>query len=365
MKKFCMPSDFKHETIEAYTSLNDAHEGSKVVETYGQLAPDTLFGSCRISRQLPPVDRNRLEKYVDFGRDKGIEFNYVVNATCMSNDDLTPEGFNKLKAFFRMLQDIGVSSITAALPTIMEIAAYTAPSLNIKASTVCQINSPLKAEWYSKMGVKRLVLDEDIYRRFDLLKNIRKVYDGSLEIIVNSFCTLDCPNKMFDYNMFSHSHEAREIYRYYASRCRRRHTGAENYMKLNWIRPEDIHHYSDIGIEYFKVQGRTNVFSGDPARAAAYYMDESYDGDLVALLELFSPKRPLTIGGCYIDNKKLDGFWERFVNHPEACTKVCGSCGWCRSFAEASISSGDRAFLEILYEADKLVPDEFPGCLEV
>lgn len=96
MKFFCLPSDFKQETIDAYHQINNKYYNSKIVETYSQMAPDTLFGSCRINRQLPKVDMPMLEKYIKYCRDRNIEFNYAVNATCMENDEMTSEGYQKI-----------------------------------------------------------------------------------------------------------------------------------------------------------------------------------------------------------------------------------------------------------------------------
>lgn len=348
MKYFCMPSDFKNETIDEYHEINNKYKHSKIAETFGQLAPDTVFGSCRSPGSLPEVDRHRLEDYVRFSNEKGIEFNYVINATCMSNEDLTKQGYKKIKDFFEMLESIGVGWVTISLPSLMEIARYAAPNLKIKASTVCQINSPHKAKFYEELGIKRIVLDEDICREFNILKGIRKVYSGELEIIINSFCLNDCPYKMFHYNSISHSHTTRDECSYFGSKCQMIHMGSENYIKLNWIRPEDIHYYYDIGINYFKIQGRTNVYSGDPAKAVTHYIEEHYDGDLIGLLELFSSSKPLTIADCKIDNSKLDGFFEKFVNDPCFCTKICSECGYCKSFAEKSINETDAALLDIM-----------------
>lgn len=348
MKYFCMPSDFKNETIDQYYELNNKYNHSKIVETFGQLAPDTVFGSCRSPRSLPEVDRHKLENYIRYCKEKGIEFNYVINATCMSNEELTKTGYHKIKDFFKMLESIGAGWVTISLPSLMEIAKYMAPNLKIKASTVCQINSPLKAKFYEELGIKRIVLDEDVFKEFDTLKSIRKVFSGDLEIIINSFCVNDCPYKMFHYNSFSHSHINRDECSYFSSRCRYLHIGPDNYMKLNWIRPEDIHYYDDIGISYFKLQGRTNVFTGNPAKAVTHYIEEHYDGDLISLLELFSSDRPLMIAGCIIDNSKLDGFFEKFVNDPGFCTKICSECGYCKGFAEKSIDVTSIAALEIM-----------------
>lgn len=364
MKYFCLPSDFKHETIDRYAELNKKYDYSKIIETYGQLAPDSIFGSCRSPKNLPAVDFEQLEKYVKYSGDNGIEFNYIINASCMGNDELVKEGFDKISGFMQRLQDIGVKWITLCLPSLMEIAKYKAPGLKIKASTVCLINSPIKARFYDELGIKRLVLDEDIYKKFDLLENIRKVYSGDIEIIVNSFCRTDCPYKTFHYNSFSHSHICKDKYPYYGTRCNDMHIGGENLIRLNWIRPEDLHYYSDIGINYFKLQGRSNVIDGDPAKAVTHYIEEYYDGDLISLLELFSEGRPFSFTGTVIDNRRLDGFLDRFVKEPDFCNKICSECGYCEAYSNAAISRADAAIMDVMKLMYKSTIDEFPRLLD-
>lgn len=345
---YCLPSDFKYETIDKYQEINERYAHGKVFETYGQITQENPFGSCRYTGDLPQIDLPGLEKYIQYSYDKGIDFNYVINATCMSNEELTGDGFRKICTFLKQLETIGVQWITVSLPSLMEIAQYAAPSLNIKASTVCQINSPLKAKFYKDIGAKRIVLDEDIYRRFDILESIRKVYTGDMEVIVNSICINDCPLKMFHYNSFSHSHITDDSCSYYTSRCRSSHTSAENFLKINWIRPEDIPLYTNSGIHFFKLQGRTNVFTGDPARAVTHYIERHYDGNLIALLELFSSYHPLTIADLTVDNRKLDCFLQPFKEDPLFCSKVCSACGYCRSYAVKSINSADLAMLDFM-----------------
>ncbi len=359
MKYFCMPADFKNSTIDEYCEINRRYSDSKIVEVFGQLAPDTAFGSCRPHKALPKVDPCKLESYIKYCSARGIEFNYVINATCMSNEDVMKSGYNKIKDFLQMLESIGVAWVTISLPSLMEISKYIAPGLKIKASTVCQINSPHKAKFYEELGIKRIVIDEDVYREFNTLKNIRSVYSGELEVIANSFCVNDCPFKMFHYNSFSHSHINKDECSYFNLKCQQIHTGAENYIKLNWIRPEDIHYYYDIGILYFKIQGRTNVYSGDPAKAVTHYIEERYDGNLISLLELFSTDRPLSIAGCRIDNSKLEGFLEKFAEAPGFCTKVCSECGYCKDFAEKSIDKIDIAFFDIMNMMKGIAQDRF------
>lgn len=364
MKYFCLPSDFKYATLDTYSEMNHTYRHAKIAETYGQMAPDTFFGSCRMNRSLPPIDRASLEKYIGYGLDRDMEFNYVFNTTCMENDELTEEGYRTIRDFLRMLRDMGVSSVTMALPSLMEIALYATPELKIKASSSCQVNSPLKAKFYDSLGIKRIALDEDITRKFDVLRNIRQVYTGELEIIVNSCCCTDCPYRIFDYNSLSHAHTGQKTYPYFSTRCRNQHIRAENFIRLNWIRPEDLHHYYDTGITWFKLRGRTHVCTGDPAKAVHRYIEEQYEGDLVELLELFSSQRPLAIADCSVDNRSLDGFLDRFVETPESCTKLCDECGYCKYWSEAAISSTDRHILELMNIIDTSLLDEYPLKLE-
>jgi len=364
MNFFCMPSDFKNDTLDKYLEINNKYPNSTIIETYGQLTGGDSFSSCRALKDLPQINRSLLEGYIKHSKEKGIEFNYIINATCMEDEELTKSGYNKISEFLKMLEDIGTSWVTISMPSLMEIAKHVTPNLKIKASTVSHINSPLKAKFYEELGIKRIVLDEDIYRRFDILKSIRKVYTGDLEIIANSFCIIDCPFKIFHYNSFSHSNISKERYPYFSTRCGNSHVGAETYMKLNWVRPEDLHFYSDIGINFFKLQGRTNVHTGDPVRAVTHYIEGSYDGDLIGLLELFSDNKPLTIAGVTIDNRKLDGFFDKFANHPQSCKKVCSECGYCKSFGEASIGSSDRAMMDLMRMFGDVRLSDFPSAIE-
>lgn len=364
MKFFCMPSDFKFETIDAYAELNSRYLDSKVEETYGQLAPDSLFGSCRSNAWLPEVDAVKLESYIKYSRDKGIKFNYILNATCMSNDELTIDGYNKIKDFLLSLEGMGVESVTASLPSFMEIIKHVTPGIKIKVSTVSQVNSALKAAFYDKLGISRIVIDEDVNRNFKVLKNIRKAFTGELEVIVNSFCLTSCPYRMFHYNYISHTHEGKASYQYYSNRCRSQHIKAENYIKLNWIRPEDIKYYIETGINYFKLQGRTNVHAGKPVKAVEAYMKETYDGDLLELLELFAPDRPLSIGDVKVDNRRLDGFINKFVQEEGACTQLCLECGYCKAYSEYSISSSDITMLEFINAIDSVMSKQFLSYLD-
>jgi collagenase-like PrtC family protease len=100
---------------------------------------------------------------------------------------------------------------------------------------------------------------------------------------------------------------------------------------MAWVRPEDIKHYVDIGINIFKLQGRQAVLKGDPVRATEYYMQEYYDGNLVELLDVFSTTNAFVVE---VDNRKLDDYIKPFVKKPGFCKNDCTTCGYCDAYVK-------------------------------
>jgi hypothetical protein len=144
-----------------------------------------------------------------------------------------------------------------------------------------------------------------------------------------------------------------------------------NYIRANWIRPEDLHYYEKLGYETFKIVERNTPTQILLERVKAY-SERRYDGNLLDLVQNYAyPKEKMGAVGqdayswkrmlkyfikprqinllrfrklidfghaasmlypreganpVMIDNRKLDGFMERFT------TKNCQStdCESCR-----------------------------------
>lgn len=338
MKNFCMPADFKLETLDAYAELNRANEGVMVFETYGNISIDNEFGSGRTTQHLPKIDMQQLKEYALHSAGLGIDFNYTINAPYMNNMEFTKEGVEKYRGFLSELHDAGIQSVTLSLPGLIDLTTEMDLGFAIRASLICNTNNANKAVEMKQRGVERIVVDESIARDFKALKSIVDVFGSKVEIIINSFCQQDCSYRIFHYNQIAgdSAGEATGMGSdFYTHRCAMRtHKDPSTLMKAAWIRPEDLKYYSDIGIEYFKIQGRTTVVTGDPLRALQCYIDESYDGDLFDLLFLFSPVNPLKVK---LDNKKLDGFLKPFVEQDHFCSKNCAEHCYCNRFADKAL----------------------------
>ncbi len=346
MRYFSVPADFKERTIDELALLNDSYEENRVHEVYGQLTEGTLINSGRMVSFLPSIDFKQLEDYVRLLRKREINFNYTLNPACFGNFEFSEKGIRDIDEFLCTLYEIGIKKLTLTSPALMEIALANKYTFDIKASAICEINSVHKAAFYKKLGCERVVVDPDITRDFRQLKYISQVCPDSVEIIINNVCVHNCPYKMFHYNHEAHctkNNKEQSINDYYINRCSlQKAENPLNVMKMNWIRPEDLHVYEEYGIRYFKIQGRQNVCQGDLIKCLKAYMDGMYDGDLFALITIFAPYNSFQ---TFISNKALDGFIDKFVKYPEACSGLCEKCGYCASYAEQAINAEEQSYL--------------------
>lgn len=337
MDYYSLPADFQKKTIDLYAALNQQYADKKIEETYGQITIGANFSSGRYISELPRIDMHQLSEYIEYSYEKGIGFNYTLNAPFMNNMEFQRDGIEKILGFLQDLHRIGIRSLTISLPTLYEIIRASGLDFKIKASTICQINSVNKAMFYKNKGYGRIVLDESIYRDFDLLQRIVASYGDGVEIIINSLCNQNCAYRMFHYNQTSADAFGNSGISFYAPRCAHNLlSNPNNIMQLSWIRPEDLHYYRGIGIRFFKLQGREYAINGSPERAVKAYFDESYEGNLMNLLDLFSSNFKFKF---FIDNRKLDGFLDGLYANRDRCHHDCNNCRYCDEYARKSIET--------------------------
>ena len=348
MKYFSMPSDFNNVTVDRYAELNARHTASNVLETYGNLNPNpSELGTGRISRGLPPVGWDKLEDYVAHSRKRGISFNYTFNSPCTGNLEFSSRGVKAISRFIERLRSAGCDMITLAAPSLIALVRGLFPDMRVAVSTITEVDSVFAAREFSRLGVDRIILNEDILRDFALIGAIKAAVSAPIEAIVNTRCIHLCPVKPFDFNFLSHCgsiNKPAPIFDYYKWHCTRvLFRNPAEWMKMPWIRPEDLALYDKVDI--FKVIGRQLVLDGDPVRTVDHYMEGSFDGNLIALLGLFAPKR-LAFYPVVIDNRKLDGFAQWFIRPGRCRQNSCGECTHCAEYAARAIEPSSLAVLE-------------------
>lgn len=347
MRKYSVPADFDTKTIDAYHDLNTKFENSKVIQTYGQLTGENSYGSGRVESDLPSVALEDLKRYIDYSHSKNICFNYTFNATSLNNLEFSQEGIDKLVRYFTRLKSAGVDSVTVALPPVMEILKKL--GIEVHVSTVCDITNLNEAMEFKYFNADKVIVAETINRQFKILSSIVKNFGPSVEIIINPFCRKDCSHRSFHYqhtNTFKKEGE----YNYYHLRClQHAFDHFDHIMEMCWVRPEDIRYYEKIGLNYFKIQGRHFLKTGDIVRVVRHYFEEKFDGNLIDLLYLFTEDRPVKF---QIDNTRLDGFLDPFFKVEGFCESNCMECKYCGSYLQnkSKIDRGEFDFNAKLFK---------------
>ncbi|HDM36272.1 MAG TPA: U32 family peptidase [Candidatus Syntrophoarchaeum butanivorans] len=264
---------------------------------------------------------------------KGVKLNIAINSSCLRGWHLTQEGYRSYMWYLSALEEAGVDALTVADPYLVELAKREF-KMKVTVSCIAFVNTPEKARFFEKLGADAIAIDPNINRDFETLEGIRASVDCDLKVLVNEGCLYQCPFRYAHFNLISHVHgpepRAKPLYDYYSNKCLAlRVRDPELIIKSPWIRPEDLEAYEEIGIDIFKLCGRTQT-AGWLKNVISAYLNRSYEGNLMDLLD--APREIKNL--FYIPNKELDGALDRW----KVCKKVCKECGYCHELTERVIN---------------------------
>ncbi len=373
--KFSVACNFEDALIEGLAKY-------PVYEIYGKLTSD-FFGGGRPSFYLPEVDRPALERYVRKTHEHGVRFNYLLNALAMGNTEFTREGQHQMNELLEWLDGIGVDSVTVSSISFLRLIKKRYPRIKVRVSAHCFTDNPRKVRFWVDNGADYIVVSEvNLHREFEILRAMRKAAgDVELQLIVNNWCRQDCAIAgihAVGLNAASQTGSKGFPLDYCSVACNQlRLREPVNYLRANWIRPEDLPIYEEMGFHNFKIVERNTPTQILLDRVAAYAA-RRYDGNLLDLVqnyayaeekfggksrEYYSHRRLIkyfikpkavnllkfrkvmnfgqTASVLYplrgpnpvqIDNRALDGFIDYFKDH--GCQAVdCEDCHYCHNWA--------------------------------
>jgi collagenase-like PrtC family protease len=371
--------------------LLDSLRLDSVAEFYGKANSDSVGGG-RGSLVIPDPSRADIERQIKRIVQKGIGFNYLLNATCLEGKEHSSSGQEDIRALMEWLLKCGVTGVTVARPQLLWFIKKEYPSVRVSVSTQAGIRDRQAACAWEDLGADALTLSfVDVNRDFSALRGIRKAVSCDLQLIANLDCLRGCPYFRYHAHITSHASQRRHpsggfYVDYCFLKCNfiKLRDPAE-FMRSGWIRPEDMPHYADAGINALKLVNRT-MSTGRLKMIVEAYTSGAYTGNLfdlfseparnITVKHMFNPGklrlflRPESVNifrlaafrsiaaprELYIDNRSLDGFITRFLES-DCGLKDCEKCGYCSSWAGKVIreSPGYR---------QKAVND-FQRCLDV
>jgi len=270
--------------------LLEALEGYPVYEVFGKL-PRDFVGGGRASYMLSPVSRRSLAEHVAQAHRRGIQFNYLLNAACLNNLEWTGRGQREIERLLAWLARIGVDSITVSLPHLLELIKRRYPQFRVKVGVFAGVDGVQKAKWWEDLGADGITLASlAVNRNFSLLAAIRRSVACELQLLVNTNCLQACPLASAHMVALSHASQAGHaaggfLIDYCFLKCTQMKLREPvNYIRSDWIRPEDLHHYQALGYDRFKIAER-NAPTEVMVRRVKAYTEGRYDGNLLDLVQ--------------------------------------------------------------------------------
>lgn len=349
----------------------------------------SIVGGGRSAFGCMTVSRESVEKQVALAHKHNIKFNYLLNATCLNNTEYTKETYAEIVEILEWADRTGIDWITVAIPYLLQVAKERFPRLKVSVSSFANTESVQRAKQFNDLGADEITLRENVNRDFKLLEQLRKSVSCELQVIANHSCLYWCPFQTYHPNLMSHSSQMRNrstkgVVDYCILSCSKaKITNPEEFIKSRWIRPEDLRHYEDIGIDKFKIVDRTKSTEW-LLKVVGAYASRRWDGNLADLLNIQQVQsnipmnrdliEPLpeniqtiralrTVGATlfsarvHIDNRALDGFID-FFKKKDCRASSCDECGYCRKLTGKAVTVEQEVF-----EAARLKHKEILGDL--
>jgi collagenase-like PrtC family protease len=257
-----------------------------VVEVYGKFPADAVGGG-RPSYMGTPLAKRDLAAYVAELERHDINFNYLLNSSCMGNREWSRSWQRKLIRLLDSLGTMGIRRLTVSTPYLLERIKTAFPGFYIKVGIYAQIDTPRRAQFWRDLGADALTLESfSINRDFDTLWAIRQAVDGELQLIANHPCLPNCAMQPYHQNGFAHSSDgSRELFIDYCFlHCTlKRLEDPSMLIKAGWIRPEDVGFYEQLGYEHFKLLER-GIPSGELLRRVKAYGSRTSGQNLAELI---------------------------------------------------------------------------------
>lgn len=335
--------------IELQNTLNN---DSKITSVYGSMQKDYQL-AARPKCRLPDVSKQVFERYVKECNIHNICFEYTLNSMLpFGSKKAIIEHEQDIKSTVRYLYDVGVKDVSVTHPLLMEIISDTDRHPNITISTIAHIDTITQIKYLrDTFNITKVCANLNKNRNFKWLEPAADWCNKNnivLELMVNEFCA--CGTKSYTTHCVYRDscylcHATNETYddicaydTYPTKRCSEgRAQNPANWLKTRFIRPEDIHYYTDIGINHFKITGRTAT-SAYLSMVITAYLTQQYDGNLLQLwkaIESVSLTESESYAKYYIDNSTLTGFLAPWVAGKDCDNEVCGeTCNYCNNYYE-------------------------------
>ncbi len=308
------PCHFDYDVADIIFHENGMHDDLLVTELYGAVSNE-IIRHGRSREAVKNITREEAVKFKNYLSAKDIGFIYLLNAPF--NFDNTKDIKIKVDEYLDwVVNELKPEAVTISSHDLAKFVRSRYGSLKIYVSTIAAVSNIEQYDNFMDVEPSRIVLQYDTNRNWFQLESLAKHTQSvgvEIELMLNESCIRDCANRQAHYAALGATKEGWDA-RFLTSCNSRKLIYPYELLKSNYIRPEDIRMYEDIGVNKFKITGRSKKAEWLPKVIEAY-QDRRFKGNLMRILGVDPSINAEE--WIYINNSALEGFLEGFVNNDE------------------------------------------------
>ena len=273
-------------------------------------------------------EKETLLSDLNWCRSNGLGLDLLFNANCYGQDAFGEKLRLQVYDILNELKTNGLfpEVVTTTSQYIAKIIKVKYPEIDIRASVNMQLSSTKSMEFISDI-FDSFYICRDIQRNLDTMKIFSvwcQTHGKKLCMLVNSGCLRRCPVQIWHDNFLCHEswrgEEQEFILRYPYRLCQRHFNEKKNavdYLRMSWIRPEDIHYYEPY-TSVMKLATRRTVH---PELMLKAYCEGHYEGNLLDFIGTNNMYYTL-------ENSAFPADWVE-SGIAQKCALNCTECGKC------------------------------------
>jgi len=335
-----IPCHWDKEVIWKILSQNSPGRGITVKEVYGVLAKGGPVGHGRSSKAVVQVTPEDAVAFVRFLHAEGLKFTYLLNAPFHFHQD--SEQKRQLDQYLDwILGELKPDALMISSHELMQCVRQRDKEVDIHVSTIASVKDTEGLVKFMDVKPVRLVAHHDvgkIWQNLERLVDFGRKNNVAIELMTTESCLFQCPNRERHYEHLARKGASDTPFHLTCNATKFTHP-REFLMAGGVIRPEDVSLYEELGINCFKLTGRSKPSTWLPETASAYQKRE-YGGNLIRLLGIDPSLRAEE--WLFVNNKALEGFAANFPRYGSNEEKASYCDAWAiKLYSEGNIRISD------------------------
>lgn len=306
-----------NEQVARWAALENT---TRIVTTIFGCKREQIVGHGRAPGDVPAVRDDDIIGHAAKAQSLGLNFLYLLNGRCEHLDFSQPlvqrQVLEEVDWIVNSVRANGVVIADFRLASLVR-SVYPAHILKVVVSTIAGVRTMADLEPWLPLQIEGVVLHHDVARDFSairrLVKQLReKAPDVELELLLNESCLHGCASREKHYARLASA--TMGYIEGFQQNCNLlKFQDPSLVLAADWIRPEDLSFYREIGIRRFKIAGR-EMSASWLDRTVTAFVTGQFNGNLIELLTMTPPglfvKSPEVF---FLDNGSLTGFLHRLI----------------------------------------------------